>query len=148
MKDKVLDDLDKEILKLLVENAKMPSSKIAEKVFVSTPTVNARILELTKTGVIKGYHAEVDPDVLVDTIKCYINIEVEPSARETLCAILRASSSVISCDRVTGEYSLMVQAVFKNICEMDVFINEIQNHGKTKTQIVFSTIIPTRSIVL
>ena len=148
MKDKNLDKLDKDILKLIINDAKMPVKKIAEKVFASVPTVNARILELTNNGIIKGYYTEIETSSFQDTIKCYIDIEVSPSQRETLYNFLKESPNVISCDRVTGEYSLMLQAIFKNTYEMDKFINNIQTFGRTKTQIVFSSVIPHRNVIL
>ena len=148
MKDNVLDELDKAILILLATNAKMPVKQIAEKVYASAPTVNARIMELSKSGIIKGYRAEIDTSRLSDAIKCYINIEVDTSLREAIYEFLKNSKNVISCDRVTGEYSFVVQAIFENMHEMDSFVNEAQRFGKTKTQIVFSTIISPRNVIV
>ena len=148
MKDTILDKLDKDILKAIANDAKMPVKKIAEVVYASVPTVNSRIIELTNKGIIKGYYTEIDNTVFEDSIKCYIDIEISPSHREKLYEYLKESPNVISCDRVTGEYSLMVQAIFKNTYEMDKFINSIQLYGRTKTQIVFSSIIPYRNVIL
>ncbi|MBR5192186.1 MAG: Lrp/AsnC ligand binding domain-containing protein, partial [Clostridia bacterium] len=54
--------------------------------------------------------------------------------------------NVIECDRVTGEYSLIAKVIFKNTLEMDRFINKIQYYGKTRTQIIFSTLINRRGV--
>ncbi len=148
MKERMLDELDKAILKLLMDDAKIPVKKIAEKVFASVPTVSGRINEMTKNGVIKGYKTEVDTSIYADTIKCYIDIEVSNPMREDLYEFLSNSNHVISCDRVTGEYSLVVQAIFKNTHEMDLFTSSIQHFGRTKTQIVFSSIISPRNIII
>ena len=148
MKDTTLDKLDKDILKAIANDAKMPVKKIAEVVYASVPTVNSRIIELTAKGVIKGYYTEIDNSVFEDSIKCYIDIEISPTHREKLFEYLKESPNVISCDRVTGEYSLMLQAIFKNTYEMDKFINNIQLYGRTKTQIVFSSVIPYRNVIL
>ncbi len=148
MKKRILDELDKEILKLLMDDAKISVKKIAEKVFASVPTVSGRIAEMTKNGIIKGYKTEVDTSIYADTIKCYIDIEVDTSMREDLYKFLSDSMHVISCDRVTGEYSLVVQAIFKNTHEMDLFTSSVQHYGRTKTQIVFSSIIPPRNIII
>ena len=126
----------------------MPVKQIAEKVYASAPTVNARIMELSKSGIIKGYRAEIDTSRLSDAIKCYINIEVDTSLREAIYEFLKNSKNVISCDRVTGEYSFVVQAIFENMHEMDAFVDGAQRFGKTKTQIVFSTIISPRNVIV
>ncbi len=148
MKNTELDKLDKDILKVIANDAKMPVKKIAELVFASVPTVNSRITELTARGIIKGFYTEIDHSLYEDSIKCYIDIEVAPAKREELYTFLRESANVISCDRVTGEYSLMLQAMFKNTYEMDKFINNIQLYGRTKTQIVFSSVIPYKNVIL
>ena len=148
MKDTTLDKLDKDILKAIANDAKMPVKKIAEIVYASVPTVNSRITELTAKGVIKGYYTEIDNSIFEDSIKCYIDIEISPAQREKLFDYLKESPNVISCDRVTGEYSLMLQAIFKNTYEMDKFINNIQLYGRTKTQIIFSSVIPYRNVIL
>ncbi len=148
MKNIELDKLDKDILKAIANDAKMPVKKIAELVFASVPTVNSRIIELTNKGIIKGYYTEIDYTLFEDRIKCYIDIEVAPPKREELYNYLKNNENVISCDRVTGEYSLMLQAIFKNTYEMDKFINNIQLYGRTKTQIVFSSVIPHRNVII
>ena len=53
----LMDDIDRKILKLLQENARMSLKTIAEKTFLSSPAVSARIEKLEKDGVIAGYHA-------------------------------------------------------------------------------------------
>ncbi len=148
MKNTELDKLDKDILKAIANDAKMPVKTIAKTVFASVPTVNSRITELTNRGIIKGFYTKIDHSLYEDSIKCYIDIEVAPQNRETLYTFLKENANVISCDRVTGEYSLMLQAIFKNTHEMDRFINNIQLYGRTKTQIVFSSVIPYRNVIL
>ena len=61
---------------------------------------------------------------------------------------IKNTPSVVECDRVTGEYSLLIKVVFKNTLEMDKFINTLQVYGRTKTQIVFSTIISHRGVII
>ena len=56
-----MDDIDRKILKLLQENARVSLKTIAESTFLSSPAVSARIEKLEKDGVIAGYHALVDP---------------------------------------------------------------------------------------
>ena len=46
----LMDDIDRKILKLLQENARMSLKTIAEKTFLSSPAVSARIEKLEKTG--------------------------------------------------------------------------------------------------
>ena len=56
-----MDDIDRRILKLLQANARTSLKTIAESTFLSSPAVSARIEKMEKDGIIRGYHAEVDP---------------------------------------------------------------------------------------
>ena len=55
-----MDKIDIKILSLLQENARYPLKYLAEKVFLSSPAVSARIERLEKQGIINGYHSSLD----------------------------------------------------------------------------------------
>ena len=73
-----MDEVDRKILKLLQANARMSLKSIAEKTFLSSPAVSARIERLEKEGVITGYHAQLDPVKLGYHILAFINLDVRP----------------------------------------------------------------------
>lgn len=148
MKNCTVDDIDLKILKLLQDDARVSVKAIADKLYLSAPTVKSRINDMTEKGIIKGYYAEIDNSVFENVIKCYIEIEVAPAKKEDLYKVLNESPQVIECDRVTGEYSLIAKVVFKNTLEMDKFINKLQHYGRTRTQIIFSSIINHRKLVI
>lgn len=143
-----IDETDLKILRLLQNDARISVKTIAEKIFASAPTVSSRIESLTKRGIIKGYYTDIDTSVFDNVIKSYIDIEVSPERKEELYDFLRSSPQVVECDRVTGEYSLLVKVVFRNTVDMDKFINALQRFGRTKTQIVFSSIIEHRGVII
>ena len=60
-----MDNIDKELLYLLQENARYPLKHLASKVFLSSPAVSARIERLESSGIINGYHASVSPLALL-----------------------------------------------------------------------------------
>lgn len=69
MKNHELDAVDRTILNILQRNAKCPLKEIAEKVYLSTPAVSARIEKMEKEGYILGYQAQVNPEALGYHIK-------------------------------------------------------------------------------
>lgn len=148
MKNTVIDEIDLKILKLLQDDARISVKAIAEKLFLSAPTVKTRMDALKEKGIIKGYYVEIDNSVYENIIKCFVEIEVAPTKKDELYKILIDSPNVVECERVTGEYSLITKVIFRNTVEMDKFINKIQYYGKTRTQIIFSTIINRRGVDL
>ena len=47
---------------------------------------------------------------------------------------------------MTGEYSMLIEVEFIDTEELDEFINNLQQYGKTRTQIVFSTPVEHRGV--
>lgn len=144
--DRTLDYIDGEIMKQLQENARMPLKKIADKVFLSSPAVSARIERLEKAGIITGYHAQVNPMMFGFHIKAFINLEVEPIQKKDFYPYIESCENVIECNCVTGDYAMLIEVIFHSTMELDHFIGQLQKFGRTKTQIVFSTSVEHRGV--
>ena len=142
----MMDSVDEKIIQLLQKNARISIKDIASQVFLSSPAVTARIDRLEKIGIIRGYHAQIDPEALGYRIKAFVNLEMEPSKKTEFYAYVENVPNVIECNCVTGDYAMLLQVEFWNTNELDHFVNELQRFGKTKTQIVFSTSVEHRSL--
>lgn len=59
-----LDSIDVELLRALQEDARQSFRSLAKRVGVSVPTVSARIANLEALGIVTGYHATINPDLL------------------------------------------------------------------------------------
>ena len=55
-----MDKIDKKIITLLQQNARMPLKALAENVFLSSPAVSARIERLEKEEIIEGYEVKIN----------------------------------------------------------------------------------------
>ena len=131
MKNNELDHIDREILKMLQENARMSLKDIAKQVFLSSPAVSVRIDNLVESGYIEGFHAQINTEKMGYHIKAFINLEVSPVDKK---------------DCVTGDYSMLLEVLFPSTDELDQFIGELQEYGRTKTLIVFSTSVEHRGL--
>ena len=141
-----MDDIDRRIIRLLQENARISLKTIAEKTFLSSPAVSARIDRLEKEGIITGYHAMVDPVKLGYHILAYINVNVQPDDKTKFYAYAQEMVNVLECSCVTGEYSMLMKVAFPSTRELDIFVGQLQTYGKTSTQIVFSTHVGPRGV--
>lgn len=143
-----LDHIDKEILNLLQKHARMPLKEIASKVYLSSPAVSTRIERLTREGYINNFQAHLNPTTLGYHIKAFINLEVEPVQKNDFYPFIESIPNVIECNCVTGDYSMLVSVLFKSTVDLDRFINQLQEFGRTKTQIVFSTSVEHRGVTI
>ncbi|MDD7719263.1 MAG: Lrp/AsnC family transcriptional regulator [Eubacteriaceae bacterium] len=138
---KTLDETDFKLLDLLRQNARMPLKDLSAEVFLSTPAVSARIEKLENDGFIKGYHAATDYEKLGNGIKAFIMITVRPEDKPEFIEFMNSSECVLECNNITGNYSMIVKAMFPSTTPMNAFVGELQKFGKTQTQVVFETIV-------
>ena len=139
-----MDHIDRKIIDILQNNARSPLKEIADHVFLSSPAVSARIARLESSGTISGYQAQVDAPKLGYMVKAFINLEVSLRDKETFYPYIRKQDCVIECNCVTGDYSMLLEVLFPSTSRLDQFIGELQQFGKTKTLIVFSTVVDHR----
>ncbi|MDO4167164.1 MAG: Lrp/AsnC family transcriptional regulator [Eubacteriales bacterium] len=141
-----MDHIDKEILKMLQENARVSLKDIAERVYLSSPAVSVRIENMVEAGFIEGFHAVVNPVKIGYHIKAFINLEVSPVDKEQFYPYIEKCKNVVECNCVTGDYSMLLEVLFPSTDELDQFIGELQQYGRTKTLIVFKTSVEHRGI--
>lgn len=106
-----MDRTDREILKLLNENARMTASAIATRVNLSVSAVTERIHRLEERGIILGYSLLIDEKAIGKPIRAYLEVTLE-TARHIdgfLRAVLRLEE-IIRCDHLAGEFDFLLLA--------------------------------------
>jgi len=76
-----LDDIDRQILALLAADARMPNNALAERAGIAASTCLGRVRALRESGVIRGYHADIDPSALGRPIQAMIAVRLQPHSR-------------------------------------------------------------------
>ncbi len=143
-----MDKIDTKILKILQQNARTPIKQIANEVFLSSPAVSSRIERLEKEGYILGYSANINRQKLGYLITAFISLELPPVQKSTFYPFITSCPNVLECNCVTGQFSMLIKVAFPSTQELDTFIGMLQKFGITQTQIVFSTAVETRDIVI
>lgn len=143
-----MDEIDLKLLRLLQKNARTPIKALAGEVRLSSPAVSARIERLEKQGVIRAYTLDLDPLQLGHHILAYIHLDMQSTQKEEFYPFIASCSNVLECNCVTGNYSMLIKVSFASTQELDGFIGRLQKFGKTETQIVFSSPVPPRAIVV
>jgi len=79
-----LDDVDRRILRVLAHDARVPNNALAEQVGIAPSTALGRVRALRERGVIRGYHADIDPVALGRPIQAMIAVRLQSHARAHL----------------------------------------------------------------
>ena len=144
-----MDKIDRQIINMLQENARVSLKQMSQACYISSPAIAARISKLEKNGVITGYHTVVNMEKLDYHVKAFIQLQLEPRQKKEFYPYVQSIPNVIECNCVTGDYSEVMEVVFPTTADLDNFINTIQSRfGKTCTQIVFSTSVDHRGVIL
>ncbi|MCD6470534.1 Lrp/AsnC family transcriptional regulator [Candidatus Bathyarchaeota archaeon] len=104
-----VDEVDKEILRMLQENARTSFRKIAKKLNVSEATVFVRVRKLLKKGVIKGFTAIISPELLGKNITAFILINADPKKLQNVLEALSKIDDVYEVYDVTGSYYVIAK---------------------------------------
>lgn len=120
-----LDKLDREIVRLLIENARISYSDIGKKTGISRVAVKARIQSLESRGVIEEYTTIINPQKISGAVSCYFEIETLPDTLSQVIEVLEKDETVTQVYRVTGNNKLHVHAVAASSDEMELLIRTV-----------------------
>ena len=89
-----LDEIDRTIIRLLLENARRPYSDIADHVELSAPAVANRVDRLESLGVIRGFTLDLDRSMVRDGMAALVELAVDPGHTETVADSLRGDDRI------------------------------------------------------
>jgi DNA-binding Lrp family transcriptional regulator len=104
----VLDEIDLRILSELRANGRVSMAALAEKVNMSRASVYNRVEQLTSSGVITGFTAQVDPGLVGLDICALVFVTVHPQSWSTFREALLEMPDVEYCSITTGEHDAML----------------------------------------
>ena len=110
-----LDRLDREILRLIADNARIPFLEVARACNVSGAAIHQRIQKLTNLGILKGSEYIIDPEKVGYETCAYIGLFLkDPSNFEAVRKALEAVPEVVECHYTTGQYDMFIKIYAKN----------------------------------
>jgi DNA-binding Lrp family transcriptional regulator len=83
-----VDEVDLRILGALVEDARLPNNALAARAGVAPSTCLARVRALRERGMVRGYHADVDPAAFGRPIQAMIAVRLQSNARSHIPAFM------------------------------------------------------------
>jgi DNA-binding Lrp family transcriptional regulator len=133
MKDGELDSIDKHILYYLQQDARRTSSSdIAEKLDLSPSTVRTRLNELESSGIVRGYHIDIDYDRAGYPLYTKIICTAPIPKRDELADRARGIRGVTAVREVmTGERNVYVNAIGEDHDDLNRISRDLDSLGLT-----------------
>ena len=139
--DKSLDKLDLQIIQAMMQDAEVSYADLGKQFFVSGGTIHVRIKKLEELGIVQGKRLAVDLKVLGYDIIAFIGIYLEKSSLyDNVAQALKAIPQVVRVNYTTGNYSMIVEIVCKDIQQLRfVLHDELQKiKGIERTETLIS----------
>ena len=136
-----LDKLDKKILSILSQNARIPFKDVAAECNVSRAAIHQRVQHMREDGVITGSGFDVNPKSIGYTTCTYVGITLERgSMYKSVVERLVHISEIVECHFTTGPYTMLVKLFARdNEQLMDLLNNQLQGiPGVVSTETLIS----------
>ncbi len=136
-----IDNLDRKILEIIMQNARIPSKDVAQECGVSRAAIHQRIQRMIDLNVITGSGYTVNPKVLGYRTCTYIGVNLERGAMyRSVVPEFEKIPEVVECHFTTGPYTMLIKVYARdNEHLMELLNNRIQNiPGVTGTETLIS----------
>ncbi len=137
-----VEDLDRQILRLLAGNGRMSYTDLGKETGLSTSAVHQRVRRLEQRGVIRGYAALIDYDAIELPLTAFISIKpIDPSQPDDSPDLLADVPEIEACHSVAGDenYILKVRCASPTALEELLARIRAKANVSTRTVIVLST---------
>jgi len=143
-----VDALDRQILALLVEDARRTYDDIGRRVALSAPSVKRRVDRLRRQGVLRGFTAQVDRAALGSVTEAVVELFYAPGVGlDQVRRSLEPHPEIVEAWSVTGDADCMVRVRVRDPQDLERLIMELQRDGsvvRTRSQVVLSRLLERR----
>lgn len=150
-----LDQTDRNILKILQENAKITNSQLSKEVGLSPAPTLERVKKLETSGIIESYHAKLNNEKLGLGVCTFILVHLEGHRKNDLNVFVdqvNKIDEITECHHITGNGDFLLKVVAKDISSYQNFILEklssLDGVANTQTMVVLGSYKDSLSIPL
>ena len=135
-----LDSLDKKILRLIAEDARMPFLEVARVCNVSGAAIHQRIQKLSNQGVLKGSKFNIDPEKIGYETCAFIGINLKhPENFDEVVEKLKRIPEIVECHYTTGDYDMFMKIyALNNHHLLNIIHDKLQPLGLSRSETIIS----------
>ena len=139
-----LDDIDRRILAALHADARIPNSALADDVGIAPSTCHGRVRRLQELGVIRGFHADIDPAAIGLPLQAMVSVRLQAGARgkiRTFIQQIRRKRQVIDVYFLAGADDFLIHVAARDTDDLRSFVvdnlNADSDVAGTQTSLIF-----------
>ncbi len=140
MANQKLDRLDKQILRMIADDARVPFLEVARACNVSGAAIHQRIQKLTNMGILKGSQFIIDPEKIGYETCAFIGLNLKnPEQFDEVVEKLKEMPEVVECHYTTGNYDLFIKIYAQNNHHLlNIIHDKLQPLGLARSESLIS----------
>lgn len=145
--ERLLDQTGWQILHALQQQARLSYGEIGQRVGLTAPAVSERVRKLEEAGVITGYHAEINRELVGLPVTAIIRMGLNPPQTSAhAIESIREMPEVLECFRVMGSDTIILKVGATSIEHLERLIDQFLAYGPLTTSMVLSTPVQRRLV--
>lgn len=120
-----LDRIDRELLRALQQNARLANKELAARVGLAESSCHERVKRLVASGVLRGFHAEVEPRALGVGLQALVAVKLQrhtSSAVTSFREAVLAHGETVALFHVAGANDFLVHVAVRDSDALRDFI--------------------------
>lgn len=137
-----MDSLDRRLIALLRENARITTAALAKSLGVARGTVQNRMARLERDGTIVGYSVRLRPQVEEHRIRALMTVAVEGNRIDAVIAALKGDPAVGALHSTNGRWDIVAELRADSLAAFDQAlgrIRQLDGIASTETSLLLST---------
>jgi len=137
-----VEEIDRKIVSLLSRNGRMSFTELARQAGLSVSAVHQRVRRLEADGVITGYVALCNAEVIGLPLTAFVSIKpFDPAAPDDLPNRLSPLSAIEACHSVAGDENYILKVRVASPAALEDLLQQIRSlaNVSTRTTVVLST---------
>ena len=139
-----MDKIDHRILTLLEDDARQSFAELGEQVALSKTPCWQRVRELERSGVIRGYRAEIDSRRLGLQVEAFVQVTLSSVQHAEFEAAVIQHPAILQCFTTAGQADYLIHVLVEGIAELDSLlrmeISQLPGVQKIETTVCMKTI--------
>lgn len=142
-----LDAIDLHILRILQEDGRITNLELSQKIGLSPAPTLERVKKLEKSGIIQGYHAQLNKVKLKLGVSVFVQVSLQRQVENVIMKFrerVREIPEITECYQITGNADYLLKVVVTDIPAFEKLISttfaKMEEVGHLQTMVIISEV--------
>lgn len=137
--ERLLDEVGREILRALQDNARISFAELGRNVGLSAPAVTDRVRKMEDAGIIAGYHARVNSAKVGLPVTAYVMLRIPRDHFQSVIALARDIPEVRECHNVNPDETFLLKVIASSREQLQATLDSFRAFGDANALVILST---------